>query len=87
MSSTNKTTNYGLNQYTGTDIQRRVDYNADMLNIDTALKGLEDNKAVKGTAYSNLENGVKIVQGVPQGGKMYFGAAGQVGAIKIKYKF
>ena len=84
MSSTNKTTNYNLNQYVGTDIQRRTDYNADMLAIDTALKGLEDNKGVKGTAYSNLENNVKIVQGVPAGGKMYLGAGLQTGTIKIK---
>lgn len=40
--------------------------------------------ALQGTAYSNLENNVKIVQGVPAGGKMYLGATTQTGAIKIK---
>ena len=40
--------------------------------------------AIKGTAYSNLENNVKVVQGVPAGGKMHLGAGSQTGAVKIK---
>ena len=40
--------------------------------------------ALQGVAYSNLENNVKIVQGVPAGGKMYLGAGTQTGAVKIK---
>ena len=47
MASSTKTPNYNLNQYAGTDVQKRVDVNADNLAIDTALKGLEDNKATK----------------------------------------
>ena len=38
MSSTNKTTNYLLSQFLGTDRLQRDDYNADMLKIDTTLK-------------------------------------------------
>ena len=55
------------------------------------LWGFDDTKQISGTvvaqqgiAYNNLENNVKVVQGIPQGGKMYFGAGAQTGAIKIK---
>ena len=51
--------------------------------IDGNLSGT-NNIALQGTAYSNLENNVKVVQGIPQGGKMYLGAGAQTGAIKIK---
>lgn len=37
MPSTNKTPNIGLNQYLGNDYQKRLDYNSDMLKIDTAI--------------------------------------------------
>ena len=53
------------------------------IKIDGNLNGA-NNIAIQGTAYSNLENDVKIVQGVPAGGKMYLGASTQTGAIKIK---
>lgn len=53
--------------------------------------GFDDTKQISGTvvaqqgiAYSNLENNVKVVQGVPSGGKMFFGVGTQTGAIKIK---
>ena len=53
--------------------------------------GFDDTKQIsgtvvaqQGTAYSNLENNVKVVQGVPSGGKMFLGAGTQTGAIKIK---
>ena len=52
------------------------------IKIDGNLSGAS-NIAIQGTAYSNLENNVKIVQGTPAGGKMY-GANLQTGAIKIK---
>lgn len=43
MSSTNKTTNYNLSQYIGTDKPTYLgDYNSDMLKIDTALKANAD---------------------------------------------
>ena len=39
MSSTNKTTNYELSQYIGTDKPTYLgDYNGDMLKIDTQMK-------------------------------------------------
>ena len=50
----------------------------------TDIVSLQSTKADKGTAYSNLENNVKIVQGVPAGGKMYLGTGIKTGAIKIK---
>ena len=54
------------------------------IKIDGNLSGT-NNIAIQGTAYSNLENNVKIVQGVPQGGKFLTGSSGtQIGAIKIK---
>ena len=53
------------------------------IKIDGNLSGT-NNIAIQGTAYSNLENNVKIVQGVPRGGKMYLGSSLQTGAIKIK---
>lgn len=43
MSSTNKTANYNLSQYIGTDKPTYLgDYNSDMLKIDTALKANAD---------------------------------------------
>ena len=52
------------------------------IKIDGNLSGT-NNIAIQGTAYNNLENNVKIVQGVPSGGKMCFDEE-QTGAIKIK---
>ena len=86
MPSTRKTPNYALSQYDGTDVQKRVDGNEDMLKLDTALKVLEDSKAVKGEAYGKLENGSKVIQGVPAGGHCYFGTSA-TGAIKIKLPY
>lgn len=42
LSSTNRTTNYGLNQWTGTDSPRRDDFNNDNLIIDNNLKANAD---------------------------------------------
>ena len=43
MASTNKTTNYELSQYIGTDKPTYLgDYNSDMLKIDTAIKAASD---------------------------------------------
>lgn len=43
MSSTNKTTNYELSQYVGTDMPTYLgDYNSDMLKIDTQMKANND---------------------------------------------
>ena len=53
------------------------------IKIDGNLSGT-NNIAIQGAAYSNLENNVKIVQGVPAGGKMHLGAGSFTGAIKIK---
>lgn len=43
MPSTNKTRYLSLNQYIGTDKLKRIDYNADMLNIDNGVKSLLNN--------------------------------------------
>lgn len=66
----------------------KVEYRDESGNL---LWGFDDTKQIsgsvvaqQGTAYSNLENNVKIVQGVPAGGKMCLGASIQTGAIKIK---
>lgn len=43
MASTNKTTNYNLSQFEGTDKPSwEADYNADMLSIDQNLKSVSD---------------------------------------------
>lgn len=46
MASTNKTTNYGLNQWVSTDPVLMADMNADNAKIDAAIKSLADS-AVK----------------------------------------
>jgi hypothetical protein len=68
MSSTNKTTNYNLSQYIGTDKPTYLgDYNGDMLKIDTQLKANADSasnaasaasaaKAVASDASKNVQN-------------------------------
>lgn len=53
MASTNKTANYNLSQYIGTDKPTYLsDYNTDMFNIDTQMKVNADNVA---TAISSVE--------------------------------
>ncbi len=53
MASTNKTTNYDLSQYVGTDKPTYLgDYNSDMLKIDTQMKTNADNIA---TAISGVQ--------------------------------
>lgn len=53
MASTNKTTNYDLSQYVGTDKPTYLgDYNSDMLKIDTQMKTNADNVA---TAISSAQ--------------------------------
>ena len=48
ISSLNKTINYSLNQFTGSDhFDPVTDYNADMLAIDTAIKFVKDNVDLK----------------------------------------
>lgn len=68
MSSTNKTTNYDLSQYIGTDKPTYLgDYNSDMLKIDTQLKANADSasnaastagaaQAVASDASKNVQN-------------------------------
>lgn len=67
MSSTNKTTNYNLSQYIGTDKPTYLgDYNGDMLKIDTQLKANADsasNAASKaGAAQAVASDASKKVQ-------------------------
>ena len=51
MASTNKTTNYNLSQYIGTDKPTYLeDYNSDMRNIDSQMKTNADNVATAITA-------------------------------------
>lgn len=67
MSSTNKTTNYKLSQYIGTDKPTYLgDYNSDMLKIDTQLKTNADSASnaasAAGAAQAVAENASKKVQ-------------------------
>ena len=55
MSSTNKTTNYELSQYVGSDKPTYLgDYNSDMLKIDTAIKGNADDIATNTSNISTV---------------------------------
>lgn len=67
MSSTNKTPNYNLSQYIGTDKPTYLgDYNGDMLKIDTRLKANADSAsnatAAAGTAQAVAEQASQSVQ-------------------------
>lgn len=67
MSSTNKTPNYNLSQYIGTDKPTYLgDYNGDMLKIDTQLKANADSasnaKAAAGAAKAVAEQASKTAQ-------------------------
>lgn len=67
MSSTNKTTNYKLSQYIGTDKPTYLgDYNSDMLKIDTQLKANADSAtnaaSAAGAAQAVAEKASKDVQ-------------------------
>lgn len=67
MSSTNKTTNYNLSQYIGTDKPTYLgDYNSDMLKIDTQLKANADSASnaasAAGAAQSVASDASKKVQ-------------------------
>lgn len=67
MSSTNKTTNYNLSQYIGTDKPTYLgDYNSDMLKIDTRLKANADSasnaSSAAGAAQAVAEDASKKVQ-------------------------
>ena len=56
MSSTNKTTNYNLSQYIGTDKPTYLgDYNSDMLKIDTQLKANADSASNAASAASSAQ--------------------------------
>lgn len=67
MSSTNKTTNYNLSQYVGTDKPTYLgDYNGDMLKIDTQMKANADSASnatsAAGAAQAVAEKASKDVQ-------------------------
>lgn len=67
MSSTNKTTNYNLSQYIGTDKPTYLgDYNSDMLKIDTQLKANADSASnaasAAGAAQAVASDASKSVQ-------------------------
>lgn len=67
MSSTNKTTNYNLSQYIGTDKPTYLgDYNSDMLKIDTQLKANADSASnaasAAGAAQAIADKASKDVQ-------------------------
>lgn len=67
MSSTNKTTNYNLSQYIGTDKPTYLgDYNSDMLKIDTQLKANADSASnaasAAGAAQAVADKASKDVQ-------------------------
>lgn len=56
MASTNKTINYDLSQYLGTDKPTYLgDYNSDMLKIDTAIKNASDSASAASTAASTAQ--------------------------------
>ena len=59
MASTNKTTNYELSQYVGTDKPTYLgDYNSDMLKIDTAIHGVAENVGTESSRINIIENDI-----------------------------
>lgn len=59
MASTNKTTNYELSQYVGTDKPTYLgDYNSDMLKIDTAIHGVSENVGTETARINIIENNI-----------------------------
>ena len=64
MASTNKTTNYELSQFEGTDKPSwEADYNADMLSIDTNLKAVSDVADGASGSISSLADRVTTAEG------------------------
>ena len=64
MASTNKTTNYELSQFEGTDKPSwEADYNADMLSIDTNLKAVSDVADGASGSISTLADRVTTAEG------------------------
>ena len=64
MASTNKTTNYELSQFEGTDKPSwEADYNADMLSIDTNLKAVSDVADGASGSISSLADRVTAAEG------------------------
>lgn len=64
MASTNKTTNYELSQYIGTDKPTYlVDYNSDMLKIDTGIKGAYDRGSAGVTAAATAQTAAETADG------------------------
>lgn len=64
MASTNKTTNYELSQFEGTDKPSwEADYNADMLILDTNLKAVSDVADGASGSISTLEDRVTAAEG------------------------
>lgn len=63
MSSTNKTTNYKLSQYIGTDKPTYLgDYNSDMTKIDTQLKANADSASNAASAAGTAQAVAKMHQ-------------------------
>lgn len=59
MASTNKTTNYELSQYVGTDKPTYLgDYNSDMSKIDTAIHGVAQNVGTESARINIVENDI-----------------------------
>jgi len=56
MPSTNKTPNFALNQWLGSDTFARTDFNADNLALDSAMKGLADGLKAIDPLAKNLYN-------------------------------
>lgn len=59
MASTNKTTNYELSQYVGSDKPTYLgDYNSDMLKIDTAMKANQTASATANSSITGIETDI-----------------------------
>lgn len=64
MASTNKTTNYELSQYIGTDKPTYlVDYNGDMQKIDTGIKGAYDRGSAGVSAAATAQTAAETADG------------------------
>lgn len=80
MASTNKTTNYGLNQWIGSDIPKRADFNSDNSIIDSTLGTHILNKDIHITAAERTLWNTQCVVG------FYLGTGSATREINVGYQ-
>lgn len=79
MASTNKTTNYELSQYIGSDKPTYLgDYNSDMLKIDTGMKANETASTANAGSISTINNNIGTMSSLETTASNLVGAINEV---------